>query len=100
MGLKNPGLPYWAWISFIDILELDLKNTWTNLLDSDLFYYNQEGMLLEKSEYLLELSVSDTIKINMLIPLVSLCLLCEKPNVCSRIRYSRIQQELSNLIFI
>ena len=98
--MKNPGLPYWAWISFIDILELDLKNTWTNLLDSDLFYYNQEGMLLEKSEYLLELSVSDTIKINMLIPLVSLCLLCEKPNVCSRIRYSRIQQELSNLIFI
>ena len=64
LGLKNPGLPYWAWISFIDILELDLKNTWTNLLDSDLLYYNQEGMLLEKSEYLLELSVSNTIKIS------------------------------------
>ena len=64
LDLKNPGLLYWAWIGFIDILELDLKNTWTNLLDSDLFYYNQEGMLLEKSEYLLELSVSNTIKIS------------------------------------
>ena len=28
-----------------------------NLLDSDLFYYNQAGMLLEKYENLLELSV-------------------------------------------
>ena len=24
---------------------LDLKNTWSNLLDSDLFYYNQAEML-------------------------------------------------------
>ena len=35
---------------FSGILDLDLKNTWTNLLDSDLFYYNQAGMLLEKNE--------------------------------------------------
>ena len=33
---------------FCDILNLDLKNTWSNLLDSDLFHYNQAGMLLKK----------------------------------------------------
>ena len=38
------------------MVELDLKNTWTNLLDSDWFWYNQAGMLLEKYENLLELS--------------------------------------------
>ena len=42
---------------FCDILNLDLKNTWSNLLDSDLFYYNQAGMLLKKSRNLLELYV-------------------------------------------
>ena len=35
---------------FYDILDLDLKNNWTNILDSDLVYYNQAGMLLEKCE--------------------------------------------------
>ena len=33
---------------FFDILGLDLKEIWTNLLDSDWFYYNQAGMLLKK----------------------------------------------------
>ena len=42
---------------FYDILDLDLKKTWTNLLESDWFYYNRAGMLLEKSEDLLELYV-------------------------------------------
>ena len=42
---------------FYDILDLDLKKTWTNLLESDWFYYNHAGMLLEKSEDLLELYV-------------------------------------------
>ena len=32
---------------FYNILHLDLKNTLSNLLDSDLFHYNQAGMLLE-----------------------------------------------------
>ena len=41
---------------FYDILDLELKNTWINLLDSDLFYHNQREMLLEKCENLLELS--------------------------------------------
>ena len=35
---------------------MDLKSTWTNLLNSDLFYYKQANMLLEKYENLLELS--------------------------------------------
>ena len=35
---------------------MDLKSTWTNLLDSDLFYHNQAEMQLEKYESLLELS--------------------------------------------
>ena len=42
---------------FYDILDLDLKNPWINLLNSDSFYYNQAGMLLEKYESLLILSV-------------------------------------------
>ena len=36
-------------------------NTRIKLLDSDWFYYNQAGMLLEKSENLLELSVKQLI---------------------------------------
>ena len=36
---------------------MDLKKIWNNLLDSDLFYYNQAGMLLEKYENLLQLFV-------------------------------------------
>ena len=36
-------------------MDLDFKNTWTNLLESDLFYYNQAEMLLEKYGNLLEL---------------------------------------------
>ena len=42
---------------FYDMLKLKSKTTWTNLLDSDWFYYNQAGMLLKKSENLLELFV-------------------------------------------
>ena len=37
---------------FCSMLDLDLKNTWTNALDSNLFCYNQAGTL----ENLLELS--------------------------------------------
>ena len=40
-----------------DVLDLDLKNTWTNLLDSDRFYYNQPGMVLENYENLFQWSV-------------------------------------------
>ena len=42
---------------FYDLLDLDLKNTWTNSHDSDWFNYNQAGMLLGKCKNLLELSV-------------------------------------------
>ena len=42
---------------FYDMLDLDLKNTWTNLLDSDRFYYNQPGMVLENYENLFQWSV-------------------------------------------
>ena len=35
------------------MLDLGLKNISTNLLDPDWFYYNQAGILLEKSEKLL-----------------------------------------------
>ena len=38
------------------ILDLDLKKTWTTLLYSNRFYYNQTGRLLEKSENLRESS--------------------------------------------
>ena len=41
---------------FCDIL--DLENTWTNLVDSDLIYYNQAGMLLEN---LLKLSIKQLV---------------------------------------
>ena len=37
--------------------ELHWNSSWNNLLDSDLFYYNQARMLLEKYENLLELFV-------------------------------------------
>ena len=42
---------------FYGILDLDLKNTWTNFHGSDSFNYNQAGMLLERCENLLESSV-------------------------------------------
>ena len=42
-------------------MDLDLKNTWNNSLDSDWFRYNQAGMLLEKYENLLELSVKQLV---------------------------------------
>ena len=35
---------------FYDTMDLGLKNIWTNLLDSDWFYYNQTRMLLVKSK--------------------------------------------------
>ena len=40
-----------------DILDLDLKNNETNLMNSDLNCYNQVEMLLEKYKKLLGLSV-------------------------------------------
>ena len=58
-------------------LDLDLKKTWTNLLESDLFSYNQAEMMLEKYENFLELSVQN---VNV---------------VRSKVRYFRIHQELS-----
>ena len=36
------------------MLDLDLKSTWNNLLDSDRFYINEAGMLLEKYENFLQ----------------------------------------------
>ena len=42
---------------FYDILDLDLKNSETNLMNSDLNCYNQVEMLLEKYKKLLGLSV-------------------------------------------
>ena len=40
---------------------MSLKNTWNNLLDSDLFYYKQAEMLSEKYESLLELSATQLV---------------------------------------
>ena len=40
----------WIWTDFM------IYWTWTKLLESDFFYYNQAEMLLEKYENLLELS--------------------------------------------
>lgn len=48
-------LPYWIWTDFVTCFR---KNTWTNLLDSDWFYYKQAEMLFEKSQNLLKLSVN------------------------------------------
>ena len=50
------------WTTILDsdcfyILDLSLKNTWTKFLDSDWFYYNPAGLLLQKSGNLLKLSV-------------------------------------------
>ena len=38
-----------------------MKNSWTNLMGSNLFYYNQAEMLLEKYENLLELSTKQEV---------------------------------------
>ena len=38
-----------------------MKNSWTNLLGSNLFYHNQTEMLLEKYENLLELSTKQEV---------------------------------------
>ena len=57
--LEKYSLPYWIWTGFMTVfffLDSDLKNTCTNLLDSDWFCYNQAGMLLEKYENLFKLS--------------------------------------------
>ena len=77
MDLKTLKLPYWDYIN----LALDLKSTWTTLLDLDSFYdklylesketramlldfglrmvnlINQAGMLLQEYESFFELSV-------------------------------------------
>ena len=52
---------YLSGIGLILILDLDLKNTWTDLLDADWYYYNQAGILLEKYENLLGLFVKQLI---------------------------------------
>ena len=52
--LTGVGLILWH-------IRLGLENTWTNSLDSDLFYYNQAGMLLEKYESLLEWSIKQLV---------------------------------------
>ena len=57
---------------FYDVLDLDLKNTWTNLLDSDRFYYNQPGMVLENYENLCQWSVKPLVTQLSLASLVSL----------------------------
>ena len=59
--LEKYSLSNWIWTGFMTFfffffLDSDLKNTWTNLLDSDWFCYNQAGMLLEKYENLFKLS--------------------------------------------
>ena len=54
-------LPYWTRIDFMIYWTCTYENTWTNLLDSDRFYYNQAGLLLEKSENVLELSVKQLV---------------------------------------
>ena len=38
-----------------------MKNSWTNLLGSNLFYHNQAEMLLEKYENLLELATKQEV---------------------------------------
>ena len=57
---------------FYDILDLDLKNSRTKLLDSDLFYYNRAEMPLEKFEILLEFSVNQLLIQSSLASLVFL----------------------------
>ena len=54
---KVHRLPNCIWTDFMKYWSWDLKNTWTNLMDSHWFYYSQARILLEKSENLLELSV-------------------------------------------
>ena len=43
------------------LLDLDLKNTWTNLWESDWFYYKQAIMPLEKYESFLGLPVKQIV---------------------------------------
>ena len=52
---------------FYDILDLDLKNSRTKLLNSDLFYYNRAEMPLEKFEILLEFSVNQLLSLPSLV---------------------------------
>ena len=80
-------------------MDLGLKNAWTNILDSDWFYYNQTGILLEKSENLLELSVKKlVIRLASWISLGQAMIgVCVKPNiiVCYKVRYFCIQHRFS-----
>ena len=57
---------------FYDILDLNLKNSRTKLLNSDLFYYNHAEMPLEKFEILLEFSVNQLLIQSSLASLVFL----------------------------
>ena len=74
---------------FCDIL--DLENTWTNLVDSDLIYYNQAGMLLEN---LLKLSIKQLVIQSSLakfdFPSLNYVWCSKNQNVnivCSKVRY-------------
>ena len=58
---------------YYDILDLDLKNTWTNLLDLDWFYDDQAGMLLEKYENLFQWSVKQSVIQSSLASSISIC---------------------------
>ena len=57
---------------FYDTLDLGLKHACTKLLDSDWFDYNQAGMVLGKSENLLELSVKQLARQSRSTSLISL----------------------------
>ena len=81
---------------------MDLKNAWTNLLDSDLLYYNQAGVVLEKYVNLLELSIKQLVIQSRLASSISLgqtmCGVWKTKMLMLYIAKSgifRIQQELS-----
>ena len=57
---------------FYDILDLALQHACTKLLDSDWFDYNQAGMVLGKSENLLELFVKQLARQSRSTSLISL----------------------------
>ena len=81
---------------------MDLKNAWTNLLDLDLLYYNQAGVLLEKYANLLELSIKQLVIQSRLASSISLgqtmCGVWKTKMLMlyiAKLGIFRIQQELS-----
>ena len=71
-------LPYLGWIDFIVCWSNTCKvltltyGIWTYLMDSDWFYHNQEGMLLDKYEILLQWYVKHLVIQSSLASLISL----------------------------